>query len=245
MPERWPSGANKAKRLDYVDVPAGSTRSLYLFATHGWISKSFPASIPCRSEIRDSLGQSAALDFRVPHVEPKERIYVADPKCVTFPTMLVQIVPPEVVREYSILGPGRRWGGAIYVFNPNQEPLLDLYGFSRAYVENVDRLADERVRRTFNKEVVKVRQAYLSGKVKGSAAEGAGTTLLGLTLTEPLTERQCEGVFDGSVRIYVASWCIWRDSSGRVDTAAHCRWLERLPKRDYLKEEMRWQDCRE
>jgi len=159
----------------------------------------------------------------------------------------LQIEKPEILQQYSIVGTGKKWGGNVRSQNPGPERVFEAYGFSRVYLEecrseNVDSL-DAKVIAAFKKEIQEQKAEYHAGQVKGVPVVGAGDGPWGTALTDPLSEHQADGLFDGSVRLYIASWAIWKDQHGVEDTAVDCRWLQPLPKRQYSKEEIVWHYC--
>ena len=158
----------------------------------------------------------------------------------------MQIERPVIRKEYSIIAPGKQWGGDIHSSNPGPGRLFNVFGNPRAYVVDVrqpGRNYDKEVLSQFNADLRDARRAYRQGKIKGLAEQGIGSGPWATVLTEPLTQRQCDGIFDGNVTIYFVTWFIWKDSEGHTDTATDCRWLQKLPKRDYLKNEIVWHYC--
>lgn len=155
----------------------------------------------------------------------------------------IQINKPEILQQYSNIVPGKQWGGNVRSYNPGPERLFNVFGFSKAYVEASAESSDTKVTAKFRSAVEQAREQYLSGKIVGMPEVGVGDGPWGTVLTDPLTEEQVNGIFDGSVRIYIASWAIWRDGQNNVDTAFKCLWLQPLPKRAYSKSEIIWHFC--
>ena len=158
----------------------------------------------------------------------------------------MQIEKPEILQEYSIISPGKQWGGNVHSTNPGPGRLFNVFGFSRAYVVDVSqsgRNYDKEVTARFNADLFSTRRAYLHRQIKGLPEQGIGGGPWTTVLTEPLTPKECNGLVDGTVTIYFVSWCTWKDSEGRLDTATDCRWLQKLPQRAYSKSEIVWHYC--
>jgi hypothetical protein len=151
----------------------------------------------------------------------------------------------DILREYSAIAPGRQFGGNFHSANPGPERIVNAFGYSQAYVENVDEQTDRRVRMLFEKELMPIREQYLAGKIKGPEV-GVGPGIWTTVLTPPLTQREVDGIMQGTIRMYFVSWLAWTDLQGYKDSAYDCRWLQAhtLPA-PYRKENLVWHFCYE
>jgi hypothetical protein len=158
----------------------------------------------------------------------------------------MQIEGPDILQQYSFIAPGKQWGGNIHSTNPGPDRLFDVLGFSMAYVVGVSdqtRNYDREVRAQFRRDLSTTQNDYSRGAIKGVPQQGIGSGPWTTVLTKPLTQEQCDGLFDGTTTIYIVSWCIWKDSLGHTDTATDCRSLQPLPKRSYSKKDIVWHYC--
>jgi hypothetical protein len=127
---------------------------------------------------------------------------------------------------YSDITPGKPFAVNIYYSNPGPEPITNIQSGGRAFVENAD---DQRVRVLSEKGLQSVREEYKAGKIKGIDSMGVGKKDL-VTFqtipTPPLTQNEVEGIFKGTMRIYLVAWQAWTDSQGYKDFSYECRWLQ-------------------
>jgi hypothetical protein len=151
----------------------------------------------------------------------------------------------EIPRQYSELVSGRQFALNLYAVNRGTERVMNARTYSRVFVEDVDEQTDHRVRMLVDKELMPIREQYVAGKIKG-AEVGVGRELWNTVATDPLTEREVDGIKKGTMRIYSVFWLVWTDFQGRKDFSYNCRWLQAftLPA-PYSKEDIVWHICKE
>jgi hypothetical protein len=154
----------------------------------------------------------------------------------------LQIEPPDILQQNSVLSPNQQWGGNIHSLNPGPSRAFEAYGYSNVYIETLDGRSDERVLAAFEKEVSPIRQAYAARRLRGPEV-GVGHGIWATALTPPLTQQQIDGLFRGTITFYFVSWVAWRDLKGQADSAFDCRWLQQLPKRVYRRSDIVWHFC--
>ena len=151
----------------------------------------------------------------------------------------------EILQDYSYLAPGKQFGGDFYSRNPGPGRVFNAYGYSQAFIADVDEETDHRVRILFDQKISPIRAQYLEGKIKGPE-EGVGQGIWTTVLTHPLTQGELEGILKGTTRIYYVSWLAWTDSEGHKASAYDCRWLQaHTLAAPYKKEDIVWHFCLE
>jgi hypothetical protein len=152
--------------------------------------------------------------------------------------------------DCSLVVPGKTIRFNMAWKNAGSERLFDAFSFSRLYVvADPNGLSDTEVIQHFNQLLKPQKEEYLSGKFKNIGEIGIGHYIWQSPYFGPLSEKQCNGLFDGSVRIYILSWCAWKDNEGTQDSALSCLWLSPLPSRDHdiysKKDNLAWHQCQE
>jgi hypothetical protein len=98
----------------------------------------------------------------------------------------------------------------------------------------------------FNEWMRPWKNKYLSGKIRSAEQVGIGNNVWQSVFTAPLSNAEYNGLFDGSERIYVVSWCGWKDDEGTRGYVFDCQWLQALPKNNnnsYLTSDLIWHSC--
>ncbi len=117
--------------------------------------------------------------------------------------------------------------------NNSSERVFNILTLSQLYViTNASDSSDGVVMGQFNKWMQPYQNDYLTGKIKSAEQVNKGDYAFQTVATGPLTDKQFYGLFDGSTRIYIVSWCGWEDSEGKQDSVLNCVWLQRLSKRE-------------
>ena len=103
--------------------------------------------------------------------------------------------------------------------DPSPERIFNVFGSANVYVEDSRSVSDEMIEDKFNKQHSADKKAYFAGKLKGRSEMGAGHNVWGTAISEPLSDKQYNGLFDGSTKVYVVSWGAWED--GKEMRAPH------------------------
>jgi hypothetical protein len=156
----------------------------------------------------------------------------------------LQIGAIQVPQRFSIIGVGKQFGINLSAMNPIGVRIFNAFGFSQAYVEDVDADTDQKVNAAFEKEPAPVRTQYYSGVRHGPELGQTGTIWTTIT-TPPLTQHQFDGFRNGTVRIYFVSWVAWSTSRDRntKDFTNDCRWLQPMVHAAYKQEDLVWHFC--
>lgn len=157
----------------------------------------------------------------------------------------LQIEKPDILSAYSTIAPGRQWGGNMHSTNPGPGRLFNVFCFSKAYTVDISEAGrdyDKEVAARFKTDSRDAQRGYRQRTVTGLAELGVGPGPWTTILTDPFTQRECDGMSDGTTTIYFVSWCAWKDSEGQMDTANDCRRLQKLPN-PYRKEDIVWHYC--
>ena len=142
-------------------------------------------------------------------------------------------------------------GFNIWVSNVSSERVFNLYHYSRLGIirgesANSKINFDKTEMDKFNKEQETLMKQYLAGKLPSSDL-GIGQKVFSTIGTEPpLTDELCKGFFNGSARLYIVSWCAWKDGEGNVDTTSACSWLQILHRKSsnvYSNKDFVWHLC--
>ena len=161
----------------------------------------------------------------------------------------LQIDKPHIVElpEYSTIGVGEKLGFNIAMHNTSSERLFKIAGGKKMYIiEHPDSYSDKNIIELGRKEQKVFNQKYESGEITGRAEMGK-SNMWGTVWTEPLSEKQCTGLLDGSTRIYIVTWGAWHDAEDNIDTAFSCEWLQALPPKPlgstYFTRDLVWHPC--
>jgi hypothetical protein len=148
---------------------------------------------------------------------------------------------------HAFITPGCIIGINVPWKNTSSERAFDVFEYSEGIVLiNPSSLTNTTVIQQFSSSVKTYKADYLSGKLKTTGDVGIGHYVWESYFTKPLSIIEYNGLFNGLTRIYILSYCVWKDSAGTIDSSVSCYWLSPLPKRDnnmYAWDEVAWHMC--
>jgi hypothetical protein len=151
----------------------------------------------------------------------------------------LRVDPPFPVG--GVVHPGDKISLNVRWTNVSQGRVFDILTLSKLYlIKNPSNFSDMDIIGRFNKWMKPFKDDYLAGKIKSAEEVGVGNNVWQTMQTDPLSEVQFDGLFDGSQRIYVVSWCGWKDNEGIRDSVFDCEWLQALPKQGG---DLVWHSC--
>jgi len=163
-------------------------------------------------------------------------------------SVYLQYLAPKIINrpEFNGVGPGRQLGFNVTWMNFNPERVFNASTKTEIIViEKPNADTPKRILELCNKERIKFDEEYQSGiNVTSELARGDG--IWGSVGTDPLSESQSKGLFDGSTRIYVISFCSWQDAGKNTDSSFRCNFLQWLPiksSNSYTDKDLVWHNC--
>lgn len=150
----------------------------------------------------------------------------------------------DIRPETSAVGPGAQFGGNFQAVNGGSTRVFNAFGFTVAYVVDVDEAVESKIELDFKRRVRANHDDYRAGRLTGVAEVAPTQSIFGTGATRPLTARDVQGLRTGATRIYFLSWAVWRTARGTEGTSYDCRYLQSwtLPT-PYQQKDIVWHHC--
>jgi hypothetical protein len=160
----------------------------------------------------------------------------------------LQVFSIQVSPDHHSIGVGKQFDLSTFYGNPVDDRVFDAFAYQAVFIAGANDQSEEIVKSSFEKLLRPIKAQYLSGNPNGvRRSVGHNNGIWGTKGTLPLTQAECQGILDGSLRLYFLSWFAWAKSEngGHKEFDSDCRWLQPPVSGDsYTSSTLIWHFCK-
>jgi hypothetical protein len=143
----------------------------------------------------------------------------------------------------SVIAAGQGLSFDIHIANGGSFPAHKATTYQWIPIRGSSSEERRKVLQEFSSLVAAKRKEYLSGGLTGADVSRGSDSWV--TLGNIITDKQSDGLMDGSLTQYVLWWSMWEDPLVADPSAQGCMWLQKPEGADLSKEELFWHYCTE